>query len=112
MFFYQNINQIPGVKLIASLNPPVRDDEIGVARGDLVQVTDVNIGRGYRVRKQLSPQQQQQQQQQQPTEGWVPTYVLNLLTTGPRRPAWTFRKFRKPSFNNRKDSSGKLVSHF
>jgi hypothetical protein len=86
---------------------PVRDDEIGVARGDLVQVTDVNIGRGYRVRKQMSPQQQQQQQQ--PSEGWVPTYVLNLLTTGPRRPAWTFRKFRKPSFNNRKDSSGKLV---
>ena len=43
-------------------------------------------------------------------EGWVPTYVLNLLTSSPRRgPAWTFRKFRKPSFSGslgRKDSSG------
>ena len=43
-------------------------------------------------------------------EGWVPSYVLNLLTSSPRRgPAWTFRKFRKPSFSGsigRKDSSG------
>jgi hypothetical protein len=70
---------------------------------DHLQVVDVCSGRGYRVRKQ--PQHQQQH------EGWVPTYVLNLLTTGgPRRPAWTFRKFRKPSFSNRKDSSGKLVN--
>jgi hypothetical protein len=55
-------------------------------------------GRGYKIRKQ-----------HQMTEGWVPTYVLNLLTGGPRRPAWTFKKFRKPSFSSRKDSSGKLV---
>ena len=45
-----------------------------------------------------------------PEEGWVPSYVLNLLTSTPRRgPAWTFRKFRKPSFTGsigRKDSSG------
>ena len=80
---------------------PVRDDEVGVSRGDLVQVVEVNPGRGYKVRK---PQQQ--------TEGWVPTYVLNLLTGGPRRPAWTFKKFRKPSFSNRKDSSGKLVGSY
>ena len=43
-------------------------------------------------------------------EGWVPSYVLNLLTSSPRRgPAWTFRKFRKPSFSGsvgRKDSTG------
>ena len=43
-------------------------------------------------------------------EGWVPSYVLNLLTSSPRRgPAWTFRKFRKPSFSGsigRKDSGG------
>ena len=43
-------------------------------------------------------------------DGWVPSYVLNLLTSTPRRgPAWTFRKFRKPSFSGsigRKDSTG------
>ena len=43
-------------------------------------------------------------------EGWVPSYVLNLLTSSPRRgPAWTFRKFRKPSFSGsigRKESNG------
>ena len=77
---------------------PVRDDEIGVSRGDLVQVAEVNPNRGYKIRKQHAT-----------AEGWVPTYVLNLLTGGPRRPAWTFKKFRKPSFSNRKDSSGKLV---
>ena len=79
---------------------PVRDDDIAVFRGDVVLVVDIDSGRGYRVKKQGAPPH---------VEGWVPGYVLNLLTGGPRRPAWTFRKFRKPSFNNRKDSSGKLV---
>ena len=44
----------------------------------------------------------------------MPTYVLNLLTTGPghhRKPAWTFRKFRKPSFNRTKgDKTAETVS--
>jgi hypothetical protein len=33
-------------------------------------------------------------------QGWVPSYVLNLLTNNPKRPAWTFKKFRKPSFSS------------
>lgn len=41
------------------------------------------------------------------TTGWVPSYVLNLLTANPRRPVWTFKKFRKPSFG-KKDSKSDL----
>ena len=78
---------------------PVKDDEIGVTKGLMVEVLDVDSQRGgYLVRKQDHSLGKQ--------EGWVPTYVLNLLTSGPRRQPWTFRKFRKPSFSSgRKDSS-------
>ena len=73
---------------------PVKDDEVQVFRGDQVTVLGSQPAKGYRIRKE------QQQQQQQ--EGWVPTYVLNLLTSSnPRKPAWTFKKFRKPSFSKK-----------
>lgn len=78
---------------------PVKEDEVGVARGEMVQVLETSQSRGYRIKRLNSSSN---------AEGWVPIHVLNLLTNGPRRPGWTFKKFRKPSFNTRKDSSGKL----
>ena len=82
---------------------PIKEDEIGVLKGQMVSVLDIDsLHRGGYLVRRLDPLQAQQTGKQ---EGWVPTYVLNLLTSGPRKPAWTFRKFRKPSFSNRKDSS-------
>ncbi len=78
---------------------PIKEDEVGVARGEMVKVLEVSPARGYRVRRLNSSAN---------TEGWVPTYVLNLLTSSTKRPGWAFKKFRKPSFNTRKESSSKL----
>ncbi len=69
---------------------PVQSDEVGVARGEFVLVTASGADRGFRVRKDDG------------AEGWIPAYTLNLLAAAnPRKPAWTFRKFRKPSFSKR-----------
>ena len=107
---------------------PVRDDEIGVFKGQTVQVLDVDSQRGgYLVRPQdhndssgtvgggsTGDQSAKSSFSSTVPSGWVPTYVLNLLTTGPghhRKPAWTFRKFRKPSFNRTKgDKTAESVS--
>ena len=73
---------------------PVKDDEVQVFRGDQVTVLGSQPAKGYNIRKDTQQ------------EGWVPTYVLNLLTSNPQKPAWTFKKFRKPSFSKKeKDSS-------
>ncbi len=77
---------------------PVREDEVAVSRGELVEVREcaseassaARAGSGgYLVATSRGEQ------------GWVPGYVLNLLTStnNPRKPAWTFKKFRKPSFS-------------
>ena len=68
---------------------PVKEDEVQVFRGDQVTVLGSQASKGYRIRKDTKQ------------EGWVPTYVLNLLTSNPRKPAWTFKKFRKPSFSKK-----------
>ena len=68
---------------------PANDDEVVVDRGDAVQVREVTPQGRYLVVTQSGQ------------EGWVPGYVLNLLTTGPpKKPAatgsWTFKnRFKK-----------------
>lgn len=68
---------------------PVNDDEVVVDRGDAVQVREVTPHGRYLV---VTPSGR---------EGWVPGYVLNLLTTSPsKKPvttgSWTFKsRFKK-----------------
>lgn len=72
---------------------PVREDEVAVAKGESVLVVASDPMRGYRVRRDDD------------NAGWLPAYVLMLLSSNPRKPAWTFRKLRKPSFSSSKSSS-------
>ncbi len=87
---------------------PVREDEVGVVKGQMVRVAATDPDRGaYRVCCASG------------AEGWVPSYVLTLLSSGggggggqrkgtssssSSSSAWNIRsKFRRPSFG-RKDS--------
>lgn len=77
---------------------PVKEDEVQVFRGDQVTVLESLPAKGYRVRKDTQQM------------GWIPTYVLHLLSSNPRKPAWTFKKFRKPSFSKKeKDPSSASI---
>ncbi len=70
---------------------PVKNGEIGVSKGQTVRVLEVDTdGAGaYRVSSSGS-------------EGWVPAYVLNLVSSG-KKP-WSIKgRFRRPSFG-KKDS--------
>ena len=66
---------------------PVNDDEVVVYRGATVQVREVTPNRGYLVVTQSGH------------EGWVPGYVLNLMTDSIKKTtstSWTFKnRFRK-----------------
>ena len=66
---------------------PVNDEEVVVYRGDTVQIREVTPNRGYLVVTQSGH------------EGWVPGYVLNLMTGSIKKPtstSWTFKnRFRK-----------------
>ena len=80
---------------------PVNNDEVAVDRGDSVQVREATPHGRYLVATQSG------------REGWVPGYVLNLLTTGPpKKPpatgSWTFKnRFKKhQSSGNLKEDSG------
>lgn len=100
----------------------VKEDEVNVSRGQMVSVLDTDSLRGgYLVRKVAAVAAAATDKK---AEGWVPNYVLNLLTTAgtvpgggggaaslgsinsgapPKKPAWAFKKFRKPSFSSKKE---------
>ena len=79
----------------------VREDEVSVAKGDLVTVVASNLSRGYLVHRaavtQVSPG----------AEGWIPSYCLHLAGAAAKKPSsWAF-KIRKQSAPRlgRQDSS-------
>ena len=83
----------------------VREDEVSVAKGDLVTVVASNLSRGYLVHRaavtQVSPG----------AEGWIPSYCLHLAGAASKKPSsWAF-KIRKQSAPRlgRQDSSPGLA---
>ena len=64
----------------------VREDEVSVAKGDLVTVVASNLSRGYLVHRaavtQVSPG----------AEGWIPSYCLHLAGAASKKPSsWAFK---------------------
>ncbi|XP_069951615.1 triple functional domain protein isoform X1 [Cherax quadricarinatus] len=98
------------VKVLANFTA-VREDEISVSRGEVIQVISSNVLRGYLVHRAASSCSPA-------AEGWVPANVVlpsaypDLPTTPPASPTHTglyyeshgkkpWIKFRKPSFSKR-----------
>lgn len=94
---------MPGSLIKVQVNyGAVQDDEVSVVKGETVVVEAVEESR-YRVKRQVT-------QGSDKMEGFIPLYVLNLLTTtSPKGPSWAFKKLKKPSFstssNSKKDES-------
>ena len=91
----------------------VREDEVSVAKGDLVTVVASNLSRGYLVHRaavtQVSPG----------AEGWIPSYCLHLPGSSAKKPsAWAFKirkqsqnKLAKPDCKGEGGHQGQFVEH-